>query len=109
MTSNTIPHHASGHRRARFMKSGAAWFGLATVVFATCVAVESLSPLLPGATGLALAHRSAEVVAVPAETAAPVQPDTAPENLPVPAMQWSSDGPRECRLDAGIDTACVFN
>jgi len=95
-----------------FRKSRAAWLGLAAVVCATLVGVGPARPLLRAAAMVVLAKQSVDAQAAgtaPAVRVVPARLDAASESLPVAPAQGASDGPRECRLEAGISTDCIFN
>jgi len=102
-----------GHQRTTlFRKSRAAWLSLAAVICATLVGFGPARPLLRAAAIVVLAKQSVDVQAggmAPAVRVMPARLDAASESLPAAAAQGASDGPRECRLEAGISTDCIFN
>ena len=96
--------------RFRLAMAAAAGAGLAAIAYAALTPqIEQAPSLMRMASAHASTHRA---VAAGLAVEAPASPLAVPE-LSVPpaavASSGASDGPRECRLDAGIDTACTFN
>jgi hypothetical protein len=129
MKANLSGRSAGHHRITRLTRSAALWVGATAV---TCGVVSVLSVLAPGraivraVTIAVLASRTvnAEIIDIaPRLQAMPAQHDAMAGSPPSTAshaaasLQLVSEDvveqqptePRECRLDAGIVTACVFN
>lgn len=109
MVMNRTGHHFGRYNVERLRKTAAVLLGLTAILYVAITTVEHALPLSRAASGFAPESQSVS----PGSAAEALNPqwvtDAAQVRSPPDATRARTDEPRECRLDAGIDSACIFN
>jgi hypothetical protein len=109
MATNRTGRHIGRYHLAPLAKTASVLFGLSAILYVAVTTAEHAPPISTAAAGFAPENRSA----IPGPATDALDPRAPVGNShtvsPPEAARGQSDGPRECRLDAGIDSGCTFN
>jgi hypothetical protein len=109
MATHRTGHHFGRYNVAPLVKTTAVLLGLSAILYVVVATVEHVLPNSRAAAGFA--PESPSVNPGSATNALDPRSATGKSQMfsPPAETRERTDGPRECRLDAGIDSACTFN